>query len=124
PRQNEVAEKGVEAHNKYKENNGALDEELENWISWVREIFEHADEEAPASQLMESFKLNLYQDEIYVFTPKGELKILPQNATPVDFAFAVHTNVGFHSLSAKVNGRIVPLDSQLRSGDQVEIITS
>jgi RelA/SpoT family (p)ppGpp synthetase len=120
----EIAEQGVAAHWKYKENVSTLDEELENWISWVREIFEHADEEAPAKQLMESFKLNLYQDEIYLFTPKGELKILPKGATPVDFAFAVHTNVGFHSLSAKVNGRIVPLDSQLRSGDQVEIITS
>ncbi|HEV8538528.1 MAG TPA: bifunctional (p)ppGpp synthetase/guanosine-3',5'-bis(diphosphate) 3'-pyrophosphohydrolase, partial [Bacteroidota bacterium] len=120
----EVAEKGVAAHYKYKENLGALDEEFENWITWVREIFEHADEEAPAKQLMESFKLNLYQDEIYVFTPKGELKILPQNATPVDFAFAVHSNVGYHCLSAKVNGRIVPLDYKMHSGDQVEIITS
>ena len=120
----EIAEKGVAAHWKYKENLSTLDEELENWISWVREIFEHADEEAPAKQLMESFKLNLYQDEIYLFTPKGELKILPQGATPIDFAFAVHSNVGFHCLSAKVNGRIVPLDAQLRSGDQVEIITS
>jgi guanosine-3',5'-bis(diphosphate) 3'-pyrophosphohydrolase len=120
----EIAEKGVAAHWRYKENLSTLDEELENWISWVREIFEATDEEASAKQLMESFKLNLYQDEIYLFTPKGELRILPQGATPVDFAFAVHTKVGFHCLSAKVNGRIVPLDTQLRSGDQVEIITS
>jgi GTP diphosphokinase / guanosine-3',5'-bis(diphosphate) 3'-diphosphatase len=120
----EIAEKGVAAHWRYKENLSQLDEELENWITWVREIFEHADEEAPAKQLMESFKLNLYQDEIYLFTPKGELKILPQGATPIDFAYAVHSNVGFHCLSAKINGRIVPLDYQLRSGDQVEIITS
>jgi guanosine-3',5'-bis(diphosphate) 3'-pyrophosphohydrolase len=120
----EISEKGVAAHWRYKENLTALDEELENWISWVREIFEHADEEAPTKQLMESFKLNLYQDEIYLFTPKGELKILPQGSTPVDFAYAVHSNVGFHCLSAKVNGHIVTLDSQLRSGDQVEIITS
>lgn len=120
----EVAEKGVAAHWRYKENLTTLDEELENWISWVREIFEHADEEAPAKQLMESFKLNLYQEEIYLFTPKGELKILPQHATPVDFAFAVHSNVGYRCLSAKVNGRIVPLDYHLHSGDQVEIITS
>ncbi|MBI1803153.1 MAG: bifunctional (p)ppGpp synthetase/guanosine-3',5'-bis(diphosphate) 3'-pyrophosphohydrolase [Ignavibacteriae bacterium] len=120
----EIAEKGVAAHWKYKENLSTLDEELENWISWVREIFEHADEEAVDKQLLESFKLNLYQDEIYVFTPKGELKILPQGATPVDFAFAVHSNIGFHCLSAKVNGRIVSLDTPVRSGDQVEIITS
>ena len=120
----EISEKGVAAHWKYKENLSTLDEELENWISWVREIFEHADEEAVDKQLMESFKLNLYQDEIYVFTPKGELRILPQAATPIDFAFAVHSNIGFHCLSAKVNGRIVSLDTPLRSGDQVEIITS
>ncbi|HUN66173.1 MAG TPA: bifunctional (p)ppGpp synthetase/guanosine-3',5'-bis(diphosphate) 3'-pyrophosphohydrolase [Bacteroidota bacterium] len=120
----EIAEKGVAAHWKYKENMTTLDEELENWISWVREIFEHADDESLDSQLMESFKLNLYQDEIYVFTPKGELKILPQGATPVDFAFAVHSNVGVHCLSAKVNGRIVSLETPLHSGDQVEIITS
>jgi GTP diphosphokinase / guanosine-3',5'-bis(diphosphate) 3'-diphosphatase len=120
----EIAEKGVAAHWKYKENLTTLDQELENWISWVREIFEHAEDDVPAKQLMESFKLNLYQDEIYVFTPKGELKILPKGATPVDFAFDVHSNIGFHCLSAKVNGRIVPLDSKLQSGDQVEIITS
>ena len=120
----EIAEKGVAAHWKYKENLTTLDDELENWISWVREIFEHADDETPTKQLMESFKLTLYQDEIYVFTPKGELKILPKAATIVDFAFAVHSSVGFHCMSAKVNGRIVPLDYQLKSGDQVEIITS
>jgi len=120
----EVAENGVAAHWKYKENLSTLDEELENWISWVREIFEHADGETPAKRLMESFKLNLYQDEIYVFTPKGELKILPKGATPVDFAFAVHSTIGFHCLSAKVNGKIVPLNHMLRSGDQAEIITS
>jgi guanosine-3',5'-bis(diphosphate) 3'-pyrophosphohydrolase len=120
----EIAEKGVAAHWKYKENMSSLDEELENWISWVREIFEHADDESLDSQLMESFKLNLYQDEIYVFTPKGELKILPQGATPVDFAFAVHSTIGSHCLSAKVNGRIVSLETPLHSGDQVEIITS
>jgi GTP diphosphokinase / guanosine-3',5'-bis(diphosphate) 3'-diphosphatase len=120
----EIAEKGVAAHWRYKENLSRLDEELENWISWVREIFERADEEAPDKQLMESFKLNLYQDEIYVFTPRGELKILPQGSTPVDFAYAVHSNIGDHCLSAKVGGKIVPLDHVLRSGDQIEIITS
>jgi GTP diphosphokinase / guanosine-3',5'-bis(diphosphate) 3'-diphosphatase len=120
----EIAENGVAAHWRYKENITQLDEELEHWISWVREIFEHPEGEAPAKQLMESFKLTLYQDEIYVFTPKGELKILPSNATPIDFAYAVHSNVGDHCLSAKVNGRIVQLDSHLSSGDQVEIITS
>ncbi len=120
----EIAEKGIAAHWRYKENLTTLDEELENWISWVREIFEHTDDDTHAKQLMESFKLNLYQDEIYLFTPKGELKILPKGATPVDFAFAVHSNIGEHCLSAKVNGRIVQLDYRLQSGDQIEIITS
>lgn len=120
----EVAEKGVAAHWKYKENIEALEEELENWVSWVREIFDRPDEEAPAQQLMESFKLNLYQDEIYVFTPKGDLKILPKRATPLDFAFEIHSNIGLHCIGAKVNGRLVPLNAILRSGDQIEIITS
>lgn len=120
----EVSERGVAAHWKYKGGHSALDEELENWISWVREIFEQTEGDSSAKQLMESFKLTLYQDEIYVFTPKGELKILPKGATPVDFGFAVHSKVGFHCIGAKVMGRIVPLDTQLKSGDQVEIITS
>ncbi|MBI4418875.1 MAG: bifunctional (p)ppGpp synthetase/guanosine-3',5'-bis(diphosphate) 3'-pyrophosphohydrolase, partial [Ignavibacteriales bacterium] len=109
----EIAEKGVAAHWMYKESKSSLDKELEGWISWVREIFEQKTEETPR-ELMESFKLNLYQDEIYVFTPKGDLRILPRNATPLDFAFEIHSNVGFHCIGAKVNGRIVPLNSLLR----------
>jgi len=121
----EVAEKGVAAHWMYKESTHAVDEELYNWVTWVREIFETAAEgQIPTAQFMESFKLNLYQDEIYLFTPKGDLKILPSGSTPVDFAYEIHSKVGDHCLAAKVNGRIVPLDSTLRSGDQVEIITS
>jgi RelA/SpoT family (p)ppGpp synthetase len=121
----EVAERGVAAHWMYKENNTRIDEELANWVNWVREVFESAAEGAvPTQQLMESFKLNLYQEEIYLFTPKGELKILPTGATPIDFAYEVHSKVGDHCLAAKVNGRIVPLETHLRSGDQVEIITS
>jgi guanosine-3',5'-bis(diphosphate) 3'-pyrophosphohydrolase len=119
----EVAERGVAAHWIYKENNSSLDKELEGWINWVREIFEQKSDDTP-KELMESFKLNLYQDEIYVFTPKGDLKIMPQNSTPIDFAFEIHSNVGYHCIGAKVNGRIVPLNTILRSGDQVEIITS
>ena len=121
----EVAEKGVAAHWMYKENVTAIDEELTTWVNWVREIFEVTSEGAvPTAQLMESFRLNLYQEEIYVFTPKGELKILPTGATPVDFAYEIHSKVGDHCLAAKVNGRIVPLDMVLKSGDQVEILTS
>lgn len=119
----EVAEKGVAAHWIYKENKSVLDKELEGWISWVRDLFEQKDANTPR-ELMESFKLNLYQDEIYVFTPKGELKNLPRNSTPIDFAFEIHSNVGYHCIGSKVNGRIVPLNTFLRSGDQIEIITS
>jgi GTP diphosphokinase / guanosine-3',5'-bis(diphosphate) 3'-diphosphatase len=119
----EVAEKGVAAHWMYKENKSSVDKELEAWVNWVREIFEQKTDETP-KELLESFKLNLYQDEIYVFTPKGDLKILPRDATPVDYAFEIHSNIGYHCIGAKVNGRIVPLNSLLRSGDQVEIITS
>ncbi|HTY11143.1 MAG TPA: bifunctional (p)ppGpp synthetase/guanosine-3',5'-bis(diphosphate) 3'-pyrophosphohydrolase [Bacteroidota bacterium] len=119
----EIAERGVAAHWMYKENVATLDKELENWVNWVREIFDQRTDDTP-KELMESFKLNLYQDEIYVFTPKGDLKILPKGATPIDFGFEIHSNVGFHTIGAKVNGRIVPLNTILQSGDQVEIITS
>ncbi len=122
----EVAEKGVAAHFRYKEMTGKSnveDKELEEWAQWVRDIFDSAGDEAP-EQLIESFKLNLYQDEIYVFTPAGDLRILPKKATPVDFAYNIHTKVGRHCIGAKVNQKIVPLDYELRSGDQVEIITS
>ncbi len=120
----EVAEKGVAAHWKYKENISANDKQMEDWISWIREMFESSAKETSAKQMMESLKLNLYQDEIYVFTPKGELKILPVNSTPVDFAFEIHTEIGYKCIGAKINGKIAPLDTKLRSGDQIEIITS
>ncbi len=121
----EISEKGVAAHWKYKDQISVIDTEMEQWVNWVREIFENSTEaEAPAQQLLESFKLNLYQNEIYVFTPKGDLRILPKGSTPVDFAFDIHTKVGLHCIGAKVNGRIVPLSTVLQSGDQIEIITS
>ncbi len=124
----DYAERGVAAHFRYKANSGATaswidSKDLEEWASWVRDIFENAGDEAP-QQLMESFKLNLYQDEIYVFTPKGDLRILPKGATPIDFAFDIHSAVGAKCIGAKVNGRIVPLDHRLETGDQVEILTS
>ncbi len=119
----EVAERGVAAHWIYKDSKASIDKELESWTNWAREILEQKSDETP-KELFESFKLNLYQDEIYVFTPKGDLKILPSNSTPIDFAFEIHSNVGFHCIGAKVNGRMVPLNTVLRSGDQVEIISS
>ncbi len=120
----EVAEKGVAAHWRYKENKTASDKDLENWVNWIRDIFENASRDEARKDLLESFKLNLYQDEIYVFTPKGDLRRLPVGSTPVDFAFDIHSKVGYHCIGAKVNGKIVPLDSVLHSGDQVDIITS
>jgi guanosine-3',5'-bis(diphosphate) 3'-pyrophosphohydrolase len=122
----EIAERGVAAHFKYKERvNGTYseDKELEEWAQWVHDIFENAGDDASA-QVFESFKLNLFQEEIYVFTPKGDLRILPKGATSVDFAFDIHSKVGYHCIGAKVNGRIVPLNYELQSGDQVDILTS
>lgn len=126
-----VAENGIAAHFQYKENqnqNGQIktwwnDKELEEWATWVRDVFENAGDEAP-EHVLESFKLNLYQDEIYVYTPKNDLRILPQGATPIDFAFDVHSEVGYRCIGAKINGKIVPLDYKLKTGDQVEILTS
>ncbi len=120
----EIAERGVAAHWKYKENVTTNDRELEEWVSWIRDIFEHASKDEATKEILASFKLNLYQDEIYIFTPKGDLKRLPLDSTPVDFAFEIHSNVGYKCIGAKVNGKIVPLDTVLHSGDQVEIITS
>ncbi|GBD87773.1 GTP pyrophosphokinase [bacterium BMS3Abin03] len=120
----EVAEKGVAAHWRYKEDKTASEKDLEDWVNWIRDIFENASKDEARKELLESFKLNLYQDEIYVFTPKGDLRRLPLDSTPVDFAFEIHSKVGYHCIGAKINGRIVPLDTKLHSGDQVEIITS
>ena len=120
----EVAEKGIAAHWKYKENTNQHDANLENWMKLVRESVESVSKEDTSKQVLDSFKLNLYQDEIYCFTPKGELKILPSNATAVDFAFEIHTQIGLRCIGAKVNGKIVSLDTPLRSGDQIEILTS
>ncbi len=120
----EVAEKGVAAHWRYKEDNFAKDKDIEEWVNWIREIFEGTNRDEATQELLASFRLNLYQDEIYVFTPAGDIKKLPVNSTPVDFAFEIHTKVGYHCIGAKVNGRIVPLDTPLKSGDRVEILTS
>jgi guanosine-3',5'-bis(diphosphate) 3'-pyrophosphohydrolase len=120
----EIAEKGIAAHWKYKENTNIHDSNLENWMKWIRESLESYSKDETSSQLLDSFKLNLYQDEIYCFTPKGELKIIPSGATAVDFAFEIHTEIGLKCIGAKVNGKIVNLDTPLKSGDQVEILTS
>ncbi|MCB9207118.1 MAG: bifunctional (p)ppGpp synthetase/guanosine-3',5'-bis(diphosphate) 3'-pyrophosphohydrolase [Ignavibacteriales bacterium] len=120
----EIAEKGVAAHWKYKENMDSSNTDLEDWVNLIRDIFESASKDEASNEILQSFKLNLYQDEIYVFTPKGDLKILPIDSTPVDFAYEIHSKVGYHCIGAKVNGKIVPLSSPITSGDQVEILTS
>jgi|YNPMSStandDraft_2_1061718.scaffolds.fasta_scaffold00511_16 RelA/SpoT family (p)ppGpp synthetase len=120
----EIAEKGVAAHWKYKEGKFKSDPTIENWINNVREILEGALKSDQGKEFIQSFKKDLAIDEIYVFSPKGDIFRLPVNSTPVDFAFEVHSNVGYQCIGAKVNGKIVPLDTKLNSGDQVEIITS
>ncbi|MEW6702633.1 MAG: bifunctional (p)ppGpp synthetase/guanosine-3',5'-bis(diphosphate) 3'-pyrophosphohydrolase [Bacteroidota bacterium] len=120
----EIAERGVAAHWKYKENVSTNDQDLEEWVNWIRDVFNQSSKDEASKEILASFKLNLYQDEIYIFTPKGDLRRLPVLSTPVDFAFEIHSNVGYKCIGAKVNGKIVPLDTILHSGDQVEIITS
>lgn len=120
-RMHEIAEKGYAAHYKYK--HGATKESgLDQWLNKLKDALENSEEDAV--DFVESIKLNLYSKEIYTFTPNGEIKSLPKGATPIDFAYAVHTEVGQHCRGAKVNGKIVPLNKELTSGDQVEIITS
>jgi RelA/SpoT family (p)ppGpp synthetase len=129
-----IAERGVAAHWKYKEGAGPAggdglaskvrsDEAMEQIYAWVRDLMDNPTPDR-ASEFVKEFQLNLYDEEIYVFTPQGDLLTLPRGATPVDFAFQVHTEVGFHCIGAKANGKMVPLSYRLSSGDQVEILTS
>lgn len=119
---NEIAEKGYAVHYRYKQNNERSDDSLDAWINKLQEALENPDPNAV--DFVEQFKLNLYAKEIFVFTPQGELKSLPVDATPLDFAFAIHTEVGLQTRGAKVNGKLVPLNKKLKSGDRVEILTS
>ncbi|WP_295811182.1 RelA/SpoT family protein [uncultured Apibacter sp.] len=123
-RMDELAEKGIAAHYKYKEGyKGREDNQIENWISQVREMLESLGT-ASTKELLDDFKLNLYTKDIFVFTPKGDLKVLSVGATALDFAYSVHSGIGDHCLGAKVNNKLVPLSYKLSNGDQVEIITS
>ncbi len=120
-RMHEIAEKGYAAHFKYKHGN-QKEQGIEVWLNKLQEALENAN--TNAVDFVEEFKLNLYSKEIFVFTPKGELKSLPKGATPLDFAFSIHTEVGMRTRGAKVNGKLVPLNTTLNSGDRLEIITS
>ncbi|MBC5833571.1 bifunctional (p)ppGpp synthetase/guanosine-3',5'-bis(diphosphate) 3'-pyrophosphohydrolase [Flavobacterium sp. F372] len=120
-RMDEIAEKGYAAHYKYK-NNATEENSLEIWLNQLKEALENSNNNAV--DFVEDFKLNLYAKEIYIFTPKGEIKSLPKGATSLDFAFSIHSEIGVKTRGTKVNGKLVPLNYVLNSGDQVEIITS
>ena len=117
-----TAEEGIAAHWRYKEG-GEADRRLDEQLSWLRQTLEWLQDLTDPREFMYSLKADLYHDEIFVFTPKGELRNLPRTATPIDFAFAVHTQVGTRCVGAKVNGKMVPLSHELKTGDTVEILT-
>jgi GTP pyrophosphokinase len=121
-RMHDIAEKGISAHWKYKDGEHNEDTELDNWVNTIKDLLENP--EPNAIDFLDTFKMNLYATEIFVFTPKGDIKTLPQNATALDFAFSLHTDIGFQCIGAKVNHKLVPLSQVLKSGDQVEILTS
>ena len=119
----EIAEHGIAAHWKYKEGKLASDTKDEMKFRWIRRLLEWQSELQDPAEFLDTVKLDLFADDVYVFTPKGELKELPRGSTPIDFAYAVHTEVGNNCVGARVNGKIVPLSYKLHSGDSVEILT-
>ena len=120
-----TAEYGIAAHWKYKEGSaGEKRDEVDEALTWFRQVLEWQQDTSEPEEFMEFLKMDLFQGEIFVFTPQGEVKQLPLGATPIDFAFAVHTEVGLHCAGARVNGRIAPLSRDLRNGDSVEILTN
>ena len=121
-RMDDLAENGYAAHWKYKDSAAEKESKLENWLLRIREMLENPDPNA--LEFIDDFKLNLFSDEMFVFTPKGDMKTLPVSSTALDFAFEIHTKVGEHCIGAKVNHKLVPLSHELTSGDQVEILTS
>ena len=124
-RMDDIAEKGVAAHYKYKEGfkQNSDERNFEKWVSEIREVLE-GQQDLSTSELLDNIKLNLYSEEVFVFTPKGEIKILPRGATALDFAFSVHSDLGMKCLGAKVNGKLVPISYKLQNGDQVDILSS
>jgi len=120
-RMDDIAEKGYAAHWKYKENNNQRSS-FDKWIGEIRELLE--DPETNAVDFIDEFKMNLFAEEIYVFTPNGDIKVLPKNATTLDFAFSIHSDIGLNCIGAKVNSKLMPLSHALKSGDQVEVIRS
>ncbi len=123
-RMDEVAEKGFAAHWKYKGNDTRTGDTFESWLSQVRDALESVDKGRSAVEMVDEFRSNLYNEEVFVFTPKGKLIVMKEGATALDFAFEIHTEVGVHCIGAKVNQKLVPLSFVLSNGDQVEVITS
>jgi GTP diphosphokinase / guanosine-3',5'-bis(diphosphate) 3'-diphosphatase len=118
-----TAEHGIAAHWRYKEGGKSSINEVDETLSWFRQVLEWQQDTREPEEFMEFLRIDLFQDEIFVFTPKGDVKQLPKTSTPIDFAFAVHTEVGLRCAGARVNGRIAPLSKELKNGDTVEVIT-
>ena len=119
----QTSEEGIAAHWRYKEGK-VKEDELDKHFVWLRRVLEWQQDAPDSTEFMENLRIDLFHDEVFVFTPRGDLFRLPAGSTPVDFAFAIHTDIGYHCLGAKVNSKIVPLNYQLRSGDTIEVITS
>ena len=119
----EVAENGIAAHWKYKEGRIGVDPDEEHF-AWLRQLLEFQQELRDPGEFIHNLKVNLYPDEVYTFTPKGEVKALPRGATPIDFAYSIHTDVGHQCVGARVNGRMVPVRTRLASGDIIEVVTA
>jgi GTP diphosphokinase / guanosine-3',5'-bis(diphosphate) 3'-diphosphatase len=118
-----TAEHGIAAHWRYKEGETRPTDEVDETLSWFRQVLEWQQDTREPEEFLEFLRIDLFQDEIFVFTPKGDVKQLPKGATPIDFAFAVHTEVGLHCSGARINGRIAPLARELKNGDTVEVLT-
>jgi GTP pyrophosphokinase len=123
PEMHRVAEEGIAAHWKYKEGRTGFDND-DQAFAWLRQVLEWQHEVKDPHEFLNSLKVDLYPEEVYCFTPKGQVKTLPRRATPIDFGYAIHTEVGHHCVGARLNGKMVPLRSELRNGDIVEILTS
>ena len=119
-----VAERGIAAHWKYKERGGGIAEQDAHRFSWLRQLLEWQKELKDPAEFLESVKVDLFQDEVYVFTPKGDVRVFPRGATPIDFAYAIHTQLGDHVTGARINGKMESLRYKLRNGDVIEVLTS